>query len=179
MREQRTYIGVKKINATPMTRGEYNAHRGSVVPDVDPTDEGYLVEYESGYQTWSPRDVFESAYLEVPSQGPIDPPTVNAFVGDVRATVIDEQTVTVTTVSRAGHHYHETARVDLEGADLNIVAEYANQANLSEMHQNLLFVQKWADNGLGAALELSDGGIITPDQIVESAGVNPKLILRN
>jgi hypothetical protein len=171
---------VKKIKATPMTLGEYWLHTDNAPDDGEnPADEGYLMTHSDGDECWHSKKHFEAAYLEVPDEGPITPHTVNGFVGDVRATVIDEQTVTVTTVSRAGHHYHETARVDLEGADLNIVAEYANQANLNEMHQNLLFVQKWADNGLGAALELSDGGIITPDQIVESAGVNPKLILRN
>ena len=67
------YIGVKLINAKPMTRGDYNAFRGWTVPaDENPTDEGYLVEYldggkgntdlYEGYVSWSPKDVFERAY---------------------------------------------------------------------------------------------------------------------
>ena len=67
------YIGVKLINAKPMTRGDYNAFRGWTVPaDENPADDGYLVEYldggkgntdlYEGYVSWSPKDVFERAY---------------------------------------------------------------------------------------------------------------------
>lgn len=67
------YIGVKLINAKPMTRAEYNAFRGWTVPaDENPADDGYLVEYldggkgntdlYEGYVSWSPKDVFERAY---------------------------------------------------------------------------------------------------------------------
>jgi hypothetical protein len=72
------YIGVKEINATPMTRLAYNHLRGWQVPaDENPDDEGYLVEYLDGGQTnhsqfkgyisWSPRDVFDRAYR--PAEG--------------------------------------------------------------------------------------------------------------
>ena len=72
------YIGVKQINAKPMTREEYNELRGWTVPaDENPDDAGYLVEYIdggqanhpdfAGYISWSPKDVFERAYR--PTQG--------------------------------------------------------------------------------------------------------------
>lgn len=65
--EFRTYIGVKQIKATPMTRGEYNKYRGWKIPkDEDPKDEGYLVEYTGGYQSWSPKDAFEKSHFTVP-----------------------------------------------------------------------------------------------------------------
>lgn len=68
-----TYLGVKLIQAEPMTRGEYNEYRRWDVPaDEDPSDDGYLVEYldggrsnhpaHTGYISWSPKDVFEKAY---------------------------------------------------------------------------------------------------------------------
>ena len=67
------FIGVKQINAKPMTRGEWCEFRGWSVPDNEnPSDEGYLVEYVDGgaantadfegYVSWSPSDVFERAY---------------------------------------------------------------------------------------------------------------------
>lgn len=62
----KTYIGTKIIKATPMTRGEYNKHRGWKIPDNEnPDDEGYLVQYDKSYQSWSPKEVFELAYREV------------------------------------------------------------------------------------------------------------------
>ena len=67
------YIGVKLINATPITRAAYNAFRGWELPaDENGDDKGYLVEYIDGgkanteefegYVSWSPADVFDRAY---------------------------------------------------------------------------------------------------------------------
>ena len=59
------YIGVKIIEAKPMNRGEYNKYRGWTIPkDEDPEDEGYLVVYPDGYESWSPKHVFEEAYRQ-------------------------------------------------------------------------------------------------------------------
>lgn len=69
-----TYIGTKIIKAEPMTRGDYNKLRGWTVPsDENPDDEGFLVEYLdggkanvkgfNGYVSWSPKAVFEQAYV--------------------------------------------------------------------------------------------------------------------
>ena len=67
------HIGVKVINAMPMTRQEYNDFRGWALPsEENGADEGFLVEYVDGgkantdqfkgYVSWSPKDVFEKAY---------------------------------------------------------------------------------------------------------------------
>lgn len=60
------YIGVKKIEAEPMTRGDYNKYKGWTIPaDENPADEGYLVRYSDSYESWSPKKQFEEAYREV------------------------------------------------------------------------------------------------------------------
>lgn len=71
------YLGTKLINATPMTRAQYNDFRGWQLPDDENgEDEGYLVEYTdpetkpnteayAGYVSWSPKDVFEYSYRRV------------------------------------------------------------------------------------------------------------------
>lgn len=57
------YIGTKMIHARPMTRGVYNEYRGWPIPaDENAEDDGYLVRYPDGYESWSPKDVFEEAY---------------------------------------------------------------------------------------------------------------------
>lgn len=59
----KTYIGTKQVKAEPMTYGEYlaKAEKPAHYPHcLD--DEGYLVEYEDGYQGWSPKDTFEEHY---------------------------------------------------------------------------------------------------------------------
>lgn len=60
------YIGVKKVEAEPMTRGDYNSFKGWTIPDNEnPDDEGYLVKYSDDYISWSPKKQFEEAYREV------------------------------------------------------------------------------------------------------------------
>ena len=74
------HVGTKYLKAWPMTRGEYNAYRGWTMPESeDPTDAGYLVEYEeggepnhpnhTGYISWSPKEVFEEHYVPCGDEG--------------------------------------------------------------------------------------------------------------
>lgn len=67
MNEQmKQYTGTKTVKAMPMTMGEAYERKllkEGVRPSECETDNaGYLVEYEGGYQSWSPADVFEKAY---------------------------------------------------------------------------------------------------------------------
>ena len=65
------YIGTKLIKAEPMTRGEYAklSGRNSIMTEKgeSETDEGYHVRYEDGYESWSPKIVFEHAYQKYSS----------------------------------------------------------------------------------------------------------------
>ena len=71
-----TYIGTNMLQATSMTRGEYNAYRGWAIPaNEEGSDQGYLVEYQDGgasnhpshdgYISWSPKKQFEDAYVDL------------------------------------------------------------------------------------------------------------------
>lgn len=61
-----TYIGTKIIQAEPAFRID-----GKIYPESGPVprsmnrEEGYRVHYPDGYESWSPRDVFEEAYREI------------------------------------------------------------------------------------------------------------------
>lgn len=75
MNEQmKQYTGTKTVMAMPMTMGEAYERKllkNGVRPSECETDKaGYLVEYEGGYQSWSPADVFEKAYK--PSETRLD-----------------------------------------------------------------------------------------------------------
>lgn len=64
--EMKKYIGTKQIEAEPMTRGvAWGKHLLREKPSTENfDDEGYHVRYEDGYESWSPKDVFEKAYHE-------------------------------------------------------------------------------------------------------------------
>ena len=64
--EMKLYTGTKTVKAMPMTMGEAYERKllkEGVRPSECETDKaGYLVEYEGGYQSWSPAEPFEKAY---------------------------------------------------------------------------------------------------------------------
>lgn len=62
----KAYIGTEQLCASPMTRGEYNIHRGWTIPENEnPSDEGYRTERSNGHVNWIPKDIFEKTYSEV------------------------------------------------------------------------------------------------------------------
>lgn len=55
------YVGTKFVDAEPMTREAAEKFLERSVGG-DRHGDGYLVRYEDGYMSWSPKDVFEKAY---------------------------------------------------------------------------------------------------------------------
>lgn len=60
----KVYIGTKIIKAKPMVKAAFDRMKGTACI-VSNTEEGYLVEYEDGYKSWSPKDTFERCYREL------------------------------------------------------------------------------------------------------------------
>ena len=58
------YIGTKIIEAVPAIRkgGKVYEEGWPIPKSMDPTEEGYKVLYPDGYESWSPKDVFNEAY---------------------------------------------------------------------------------------------------------------------
>lgn len=67
------FIGIKKIEAEPMTRGDYNDFRGWNIPaDENPCDEGYKVKYSDNYVSWSPKKAFDESYSKIGDKPLVD-----------------------------------------------------------------------------------------------------------
>lgn len=57
------YTGTKTVCAAPLTRTEAATLLGrNLKSENSDEEEGYLVQYEDGYQSWSPKSTFEKAY---------------------------------------------------------------------------------------------------------------------
>ena len=72
--EMKQYTGTKTIKAMPMTMGEAYERKllkeGVKPSECETCKAGYLVEYEDGYQSWCPAEIFEKAYK--PSETALD-----------------------------------------------------------------------------------------------------------
>lgn len=112
--EMHSFIGTKRVKAAPMLRGEYNNYRDWDIPqDEDPADPGFLVEYldspnsnhlnHENYISWSPADVFISAYartdVPVVFQAELTGHQVNPCNDKLRVLVMDK-------VGSGGAHHH-------------------------------------------------------------------------
>lgn len=70
MQGAKTFIGAKLIKAVPMNEFDADVLLDRQLPPSNVAQssvgrDGYLVEYEDGYQSWSPKIVFETAYREI------------------------------------------------------------------------------------------------------------------
>jgi hypothetical protein len=59
------YIGTKIVNAEPMTKNYFDSIKTPNTEFSGKDQEGYLVVYEDGYKSWSPKDTFERCYREI------------------------------------------------------------------------------------------------------------------
>jgi len=56
------YIGIKVVQAEPMNLIEAEERLQRKIKSGD--EEGYFIVYPDGYESWSPKDVFEKSYHE-------------------------------------------------------------------------------------------------------------------
>ncbi|NJO00411.1 MAG: hypothetical protein HC880_00850 [Bacteroidia bacterium] len=65
----KSYIGAKIIKAEPMDRHDFLREQAELNNRPWGTDQenapGYKVQYEDGYVSWSPKEVFERCYREI------------------------------------------------------------------------------------------------------------------
>jgi hypothetical protein len=117
------YIGVKVVEAksAPCPK-EVNGHHAG--------EEGYRVRYPDGYESWSPKEVFEKAYLKImPNPGlktdiSISQQMVDAFIKEVHPLTIGNKTALVRVVLVNGFELIEaSACVDKENYSMEIGTE--------------------------------------------------------
>ena len=67
--KMKKYLGVKIIQAEPLSEFDFGRSKGMTPSDSEVDREGYKVVYEDGYVSWSPKDVFEKAYRSFEETG--------------------------------------------------------------------------------------------------------------
>lgn len=112
------YIGTKLVEAEPARRINGTMVVGmSEAVAIDATVEyGYRVRYPDGYESWSPKDVFEAAYLplRVNPKMPTDKPSISQemvsdFIVFTEVTTMGDKTTVCRAVLRNGFEIVESS----------------------------------------------------------------------
>jgi len=150
------FIGVKLIEAEPMTLGAYNAFKGWKIPeDEDPGREGYKVAYPDGYISWSPKEIFEAAYMlvtpnpKLKTNCSISKQMVDGFIKDVEVITMGVKNTVVRAVLVNGFEIVESsACVDPANYD----EELGKEICLEKIKDKIWFL-------LGFLLQTGVGGV--------------------
>lgn len=137
------YIGVKIVEAEPCAAWkDVGEHKVG--------DPGYKVRYPDGYESWSPREVFEDAYFQMgddPSK--VTKEMVDRFMGPLKVFQIDEKTTLVVTETATGFRQHEVSScVDPKNYDEEIGKEVGRKRIEDTLWKCLGFVVQWGRYGL-------------------------------
>lgn len=148
----KTYIGVKIVKAEPMTLGYFNVSRGVNFPESDScyNEAGYRVVYEDGYESWSPKDVFEKAYRKFGSDiNTVTQEDVDSFIVKTAiSTVGDKTTLVIATLANGFVITESSACVDAKNYDQKYGAEICMEKIKDKIWFLLGFLLQSGINGL-------------------------------
>lgn len=144
------YIGVKLIEAVPMTSAEFNALNGRTAREgEDPNALGYLVTYPDGYKGWCPKKQFEEAYWGVEQNSIITHESVENFIDTYISSKLGAKTAVVHATCLTGFEMTETAAcVNPDNYDQEIGNAIALDKIKNRLWGHLGFVLQWAKYGL-------------------------------
>ena len=127
------FIGTKIIEAAPAVRkgGKVYDLTWPIPRSMEPEEPGYRVRYQDGYESWSPKDVFERAYLplhvnpDLKTDRPsVSQKMVDEFITKTEVTTMGEKTTVVRAVLRNGFEIVESSScVSPENYDEELGAE--------------------------------------------------------
>ena len=121
------FIGFKMIQAKEITQNEWYTHKTGLPINKEYTKEekdGYLVEYEGGYQSWSPKENIKKTYMQISEKNTITQENVDNFIKEIKIVTIGEKTTLVHATLENGFAITKTsACVDPENYDEKIGAE--------------------------------------------------------
>lgn len=144
------YMGFKLIEAEPINLGDYNKFKGWDIPkDENPLKEGYLVKYSDDYISWSPKEVFESAYMQVGDNNTITKELVDNFVVDYDVfTKKDKITIVIATLKNGFTIVESSACVDPANYDEKIGADICKERITDKIWNHLGFLLQTAKDGV-------------------------------
>lgn len=154
------YIGTKIVEAVPAIRkgGKVYEKDGPIPRSMEPEEDGYKVRYQDGYESWSPRDVFEKAYLPLTvndglrtSAPSISQEMVDDFIAAAEVKTMGDKCTVVRAILRNGFEIVESsACVSAENYDEKLGADICMEKIKDQVWFLLGFLLQTAVHGVDA-----------------------------
>lgn len=139
------YIGVKLVQAEPMARKRESGH---ILADTGYED-GYKVVYPDGYESWSPKEVFEKAYLQIGDNNTIVEQNVHDFVKDIDSSKWGDKTTVVNATLANGFIITESSScVDPANFNMDIGTNICKEKIYNKVWNHLGFLLQCAIKGI-------------------------------
>ena len=151
------YIGTELIQAEPAYRIDGKIYlKSGPVPRVMNREDGYKVVYQDGYESWSPKDVFEAAYLPVTVNENLrtDAPSISQqmvddFIRETEVITMGDKTTVVRAVLRNGFEIVESSScVSAENYDEQLGAQICLERIKNKVWMLLGFLLQTAVHGI-------------------------------
>jgi len=141
------YIGVKAVEAKPMRLVEAEDLLQRKIGPGNP--QGYLVRYPDGYESWSPKKVFDDAYMEVGPNNTIIEQNVNDFIKSYEVTQWGDKTTVVHATLANGFIVSDSSScVDPANFNLDIGASVCKDRIRNKVWAMLGFVLQCGVSGM-------------------------------
>ena len=144
-------IGIKMVELTAMTAAEALT-KGYRVNDKSGDTLGYEITYDSGYKSWSPKEVADAAYfiLDEKSDGSrILQEDVEKFITNVDVITVGDKTTVVNAHTLTGFDtVRHSSCVDPKNYSEKLGKKYAMEEIVNSLWAHLGFVLQWAKYGL-------------------------------
>lgn len=130
------FIGVKMVEAWP-------EEKNGVA--------GYAVKYSDDYISWSPKNVFDSAYFEISEEdgSKLNENDINRFFANIEYKDLDSKTTLVSTEHITGFVQHDVSScVDPKNYDKELGGKIALGKIKNKTWEFLGFVLQWAKFGI-------------------------------
>lgn len=132
--EKRHYIGVKHVEAYPEEKDR---------------KQGYAVIYPDGYKSWSPKDVFESAYFPINEPETLMASDVDEMLAEseVKAKMFGGGIMRVIAVLPTGYELTEVLLIGPDGNQQDAI-DGCKEKIYKRLSDMMAFVLQWAYHGL-------------------------------
>lgn len=152
------YIGFKMVEAEPAKQliidsikhiiDDNNKHMYTYT-DLSKAQEGYKVKYPDGYISFSPKEVFEKAYMQIGDNNTITEQLVNSFIVDYDvSTKKDKITIVIATLKNGFTIVESSACVDPKNYSIVIGEDICKERIKNQVWNLLGFLLQTAHNGI-------------------------------